>query len=865
MASQAAIELIVSLQGNAAKELDNLAEKGSVLHNALGFVAGGAITAGIGALGGGLTDLFTSSLQESKDAAAGMAQLDAVLTSTGGKAGVTKEMVLGLSQSLSAGGGLSMASDDAVLKGENLLLTFTNIGSDVFPAATQTMVDMAQAMGTDVSGGAIQLGKALNDPVAGISALSRVGVTFTKDQKDMIKSMMDMGDTAGAQKIILGELSAEFGGSAANAAQTFEGKMMTLSEGFNNVKQGIGDALMPILTQLMSFLASPAVMGAIQGVANALVNGIGMAIGIVSGAISALTPVVQGIISFFQGNMGPALIALGGVIAGVVVPAFVGWATTMLTVTLPALATTMAPILAAAAPFIAVGAAVAALWMAFDSNFLGIRDLVTGVWEVIRPVFDAMVGAIGTALATAWTTLSTAASLAWNNVLVPIWNFFTSEAVTGPMGAIATALGTTLKLAWDGLKGAADLAWALLSGIWNFFTSEAVSGPIGTIATALGTALKLAWDGVKGAADLAWNNVLLPIWNFFTSEAVSGPIGTIATAVGTTLGGAWDVLKKAADAAWGILSGIWTFFTTKNTVTEAIGTIATAVGTTLGGAFDVLKKASDTAWGIVSGIWTFFTTKNTVTEAIGTIATAIGSTLGGAFTTLKTVASGVGEFIGKIISTIQGAIDAAKKSLDWLQGNVAGGVSAPLPPYVPPSAPAPPGGIYHKAAGGPVWGDMTYLVGENGPELFTPGVFGNIIPNDSLFAGGHLRSSVGGGGWDPSGSGIGVSAGGGGGATINIGGSGPQGATIDIGNGSAWGGGDMWSRGGGGSAWGRGSGRSGGSLLDDQWNNRNSGGHVITVNVINPPIGMDGNQVGMLIAQTLSEELAFNDRVTHAR
>ena len=37
-----------------------------------------------------------------------------------------------------------------------------------------------------------------------------------------------------------------------------------------------------------------------------------------------------------------------------------------------------------------------------------------------------------------------------------------------------------------------------------------------------------------------------------------------------------------------------------------------------------------------------------------------------------------------------------------------------------------------KAAGGPVRGGSGYLVGERGPELFTPGVSGMITPNHAL-------------------------------------------------------------------------------------------------------------------------------------
>jgi hypothetical protein len=84
-------------------------------------------------------------------------------------------------------------ADEVILSGENMLLTFTNIGRDVFPMATETMLDMSQALGQDVTASAMQLGKALNDPVAGITALTRVGVTFSEEQKAVIESLAATG------------------------------------------------------------------------------------------------------------------------------------------------------------------------------------------------------------------------------------------------------------------------------------------------------------------------------------------------------------------------------------------------------------------------------------------------------------------------------------------------------------------------------------------------------------------------------------------------------------------------------------------------------------------------------------------------
>lgn len=140
-----------------------------------------------------------------------------------------------------------------VQEGQNLLLTFTNIrnrvgaGNDIFDQATSILVDMSVAMGTDVKSSAIQLGKALNDPVKGITALTRVGVTFTEQQRKQIEAMTEAGNVAGAQKVILAELTKEFGGSAAAFGDTTAGELAKLKNSFGDVQEELATAFTPAL------------------------------------------------------------------------------------------------------------------------------------------------------------------------------------------------------------------------------------------------------------------------------------------------------------------------------------------------------------------------------------------------------------------------------------------------------------------------------------------------------------------------------------------------------------------------------------------------------------------------------------------
>lgn len=187
------------------------------------------------------------SIQEAGQAEKVDAQLGAVLASTGGAAGMARDELDQLATSLSR---VSTFDDEAIKSSEALLLTFTKVGSEVFPQAEQAILDMATALGTDLQGATLQVGKALNDPIKGITALSRAGVSFSEEQKDLIKTLVESGDTMGAQKIILEELSKEFSGSATAAANTYEGQVKQLQNEVGNLAEVFGSKLIPVLADV---------------------------------------------------------------------------------------------------------------------------------------------------------------------------------------------------------------------------------------------------------------------------------------------------------------------------------------------------------------------------------------------------------------------------------------------------------------------------------------------------------------------------------------------------------------------------------------------------------------------------------------
>jgi hypothetical protein len=136
------------------------------------------------------------------------------------------------------------------------LLTFRNLTKTAgelggsFDRATKAAIDMAAAGFGSAESNATQLGKALNDPIKGITALNRAGIQFTEDQKDLIQSLVDSGKVLEAQDLILKEIESQVGGTAAATATASE--KMTIA--FGAIQEEVGKVLLPILNRLSAWM-----------------------------------------------------------------------------------------------------------------------------------------------------------------------------------------------------------------------------------------------------------------------------------------------------------------------------------------------------------------------------------------------------------------------------------------------------------------------------------------------------------------------------------------------------------------------------------------------------------------------------------
>lgn len=228
------------------------------------------------------------------------------IKTTGGAANLTAKQIGALATAVSDKTGID---DEAIQANENLLLSFRGIrdevgkGNKIFSRTTALAQDMATVMGTDASSATLQLGKALNDPVKGLSKLTRSGVVFTDQQVKQVTAMEKAGNKLGAQKVILREVAHEFGGAAAAAATPMDHLKVTL----HNVSEAIGKQLLPFIDK-----GANALLGIIKGFQDGTGTG-GRLAGIfhqIANGIKAVVPVVASLVGWVKDNLVPTFVMI---------------------------------------------------------------------------------------------------------------------------------------------------------------------------------------------------------------------------------------------------------------------------------------------------------------------------------------------------------------------------------------------------------------------------------------------------------------------------------------------------------------------------------------------------------------------------
>ncbi|MCC6478063.1 MAG: hypothetical protein IT552_02500 [Sphingomonadaceae bacterium] len=306
-------------------------------------LAGGALTVGVTAPLMNFGQQSIQAFQESQDA---IGQVNASLASMGRQGEFTSAQLALMAQGQMK---KSLYDDDQILRDvTSTMLTFGNVQGPMFARAQAAAVDLSVKFKKDLGGSAVMVGKALQDPIKGVTALSRVGVSFSGAQKEMIKSMVEAGDKAGAQRLIMAELEKQVAGSAEAARKANPGA--AAKQAYDELQENVGGKLLPLQMKVWTMM------------------------GKVADAFNNASPAMQNFavyVGIGAAVLGPLLLGISGIAAGVGMLA-------------PLLAGISLPILAIGAAIGVAAYLIYANWGTIKAAFMGGVAYVQAQWQYLK-------------------------------------------------------------------------------------------------------------------------------------------------------------------------------------------------------------------------------------------------------------------------------------------------------------------------------------------------------------------------------------------------------------------------------------------------------------------------------------------------
>ena len=459
----------------------------------------GAATIGIAALGAGVK--FAMMAEESAVADNRITQINKSMGLFGAQSGKVTDRLI---KQASAQAALTGVDDDVIKGTQAKLLTFKDLAKTAdkaggaFDRAQKAAIDMAAAGFGEAEGNAVQLGKALQDPIKGITALAKSGVTFTAKEKEKIKALTESGKLLDAQNMILKAVETQVGGTAQATAKSSDIMKWALGE----AGESIGGLLLPAFEKATSFVTKK-IVPAIQAFVDKIKSGqdpisaisdtlrdafgpkIATAFNYAVGAIQGFWDVIKGVAGWVVANRAwiePMVVGITAMVAVYKVyntimgiARVVQAASTVAQLALNA-AWAANPIGVIVLLIVGLVAAFMYLWKTND----GFRKAVIAGWNAIKA------GAIAI-----WGAIKTGISLAWNGIKkLFAWS---------PVGLV---VGN-----WDKIRSGAASAWGAIkstvSNLWNGLVNTIKAG-----ASFFKNIGRDIVDGLKAGISGAWRSLV---------------------------------------------------------------------------------------------------------------------------------------------------------------------------------------------------------------------------------------------------------------------------------------------------------------------------------------------------------------------
>ena len=665
-------------------------------------------------------------VNEARETAAAMGQVQAALQSMGPVAGRTSEQLAAMADNLEKTS--TFEGDQILSKVTANLLTFGNVQGEVFDRAQQAVADYSARTGTDLQSATIMLGKALNDPVNGMGALTKTG-TLSKEwiaaNKGVIESLVNTGQTAKAQGMILDEFARQYSGAAQEAQNADPWNAM--SDSINSMAESVGNILLPMMKPLADALQS------------------------VADAFTGLSPETQKWIAYIgigAATIGPLLIGLGALASavGALIPVF----------------TALGPVIS--------GVRLAMTLLAANPVVLAFAGVIAGIylawqnWDKIKPIIDRVGAAV-----TGW----------WNGNVKPVLdavggavsgviNWFSQmgtrigAAVSSAYTAVKTWIGDRMAAVWETAKGFVNGYIAFVQRMPSRMIEigrNIIDGLVRGIRAAPGAVAAALGDIVSGAIRSAKqmlgirspSRVFMQIGDYIGQGLAVGMEGTRGR-VAAAAKGMTEAARKAAQETATLLRRLYPeleqaekYAADRKLISEsglsqgdkdraALRLAAERDG------FDRTARVEIKA--LEQGP---IVNSEEITRQLGIFQRSLARAADGSEVQTVRIAKSFKDMTDEVIGSLRGLIDGIKKGdiLSIVQG--IAGVFQTLAGA----------GVFGKtvqgrvqnfkgfrAMGGPVEAGGTYMVGERGPEFFTPKSSGFIHPNGSMPAAGALTLGI---------------------------------------------------------------------------------------------------------------------------
>jgi len=217
-AARQAEQAMTQMQGRISGALSGLSAKFAAFS---GVISAGAIT--------------TAFIRNTIDAQNELAQLNAVLRSTGEAAGFNSMQLMKMADTMAQA---TTHSAGEIVKAQTRLLSYSSIVGEQFPRALQMAIDQSARLGEGIEQSAETIGKALEKPSQGVTALTKQGFRFEESQKQVMKALEDTGRLAEAQAMVLDVMGESYAGAAEAARDTFGGAVIGLKNTLNDLLTG---------------------------------------------------------------------------------------------------------------------------------------------------------------------------------------------------------------------------------------------------------------------------------------------------------------------------------------------------------------------------------------------------------------------------------------------------------------------------------------------------------------------------------------------------------------------------------------------------------------------------------------------------